>query len=576
MGGDSVRARALVDYMRGDRSKEGAPYLWRPRPNNILGAVVNASVWVQAPPSAAYYDANFDGYFAFAKKHSKREKNLWVASNDGMVHGASADDGTPLLSFVPGALAPRLNEQVMSNEGVVPFVDGSPFTGDVQLGSEQWRTYLFGALGRGGRAFYALDVTTLDATTAETLTQSEAAKIFKWQFTSADDSDLGYVLSEYTINRSSGQASPIVKLNNGKFAILTGNGYKSTEGKAALMMLFVDGPGEDGNWDHKLDYRSIIAEAAGGNGLSTPTWVDIDNDGDADFVYAGDLKGNVWKFDISSKTESDWDVAFGGKPFYAPGKPDERLPITAAPEVSFPGTLGGPLSTGLMVTFGTGASFDESLFPRPDMFHRIYSIWDRPSFASADPPAKKRSLPRGRTKLVERVYRPSGGEVVLESGANIDYTNSDEDLAKDGWFVKLPVASEMVVSNPFRIAQYIFMVSIRPNSLATSCSGLPEATLYMFNPVTGLPTVSLFGTQPDGKEVVVGISIADQKVAFALDNSSRDASYGRDLESESGRFVKVRVMGSGTGEGGTDLVVQFPDPVARLQWREIPGLRTRK
>ena len=611
------RAQALVNYLRGDPSNEGKGkgYEWRKRPDdNILGPVVNAAPWVQSRPSALYFDGDFPGYSDFARARMKQSELLWVASNDGMVHAVGADNGNPVISFVPGVLVPRLVEQIESRDGVVPFVDGSPFTGDVQLGKStkehpnknvaDWKTYLFGSLGRGGRAFYALDVTA-----PGNLTAAKAKDIFKWQFTSADDPDLGYVLSDYSIKRSSGQASPIVKLNNGEFAIITGNGYQSTWGKAALMILPVDGPDADGHWAGR--YYKILADirknkdAAGSNdmnGLSTPTWVDLDNNGTADVVYAGDLKGNLWKFDIRSDSPSNWRVSFSLRgcgddptddkvcnPLFAPRIGGEKLLITAAPEVMLASTAGGHME-GYMVTFGTGASYDEGLFPTRNT-NRMYGIWDRLNFEAWDKDGKPlvlpegvklRALPRGvfDGELVARVYarQAVSGKVSLESGGDIDYQNPVDTNAKDGWYVNLPESSEMIVSNPIRLAQYVAMVSIRPPAGGpNSCSALPESTLYIVNPVTGLPPMvssndALFGKY--GEKPVVGISIADQKVSIALDKTIRAVSPG--LVSPSGQSVKFRVMGNGDVGEATDIVGKLPDAESRLQWREIPGLRTKR
>jgi type IV pilus assembly protein PilY1 len=566
------RAKALVMYMRGDRSNEigGSGYDWRLRPNtNILGPVVNAAPWIQLPPSASYFNATtFAGYSDFAQSESKREKLLWVASNDGMVHAVKADNGNPVISFVPGVLAPRLVEQIESKGEVVPFVDGSPFTGDVRLGSDDtkpgaWKTYLFGSLGRGGRAFYALDVTS-----PENLTAKNAASIFKWQFTDEDDPDLGYVLSDYPIERSSGQASPIVKLNNGKFAIITGNGYQSKNGKAALMILPVDGPDKkDGKWvtAKSKRYYKIVADSGGANGLSTPAWVDVDNNGTADFVYAGDLKGRLWRFDISDKNPSQWKVSFGTTPLYDRAVGGEILPITTAPQVTLASTAGGAIP-GYTVMFGTGSSYDDGLFPTKNT-NRMYSIWDRGNFEGVN----GRPLPRGTAKLNQRAYQsPADGKVTG------DYIKDGGKSDPDGWYVDLPGASEMIVSNPIRLAQYVAMVSIRPNADQTSCGGLPEATLYIVNPVTGLPPMMsdsdyLFGNH-NGKPVF-GISIADQKVSFAFDKTSAKVSPG--LVVPSGRSAKFRAMGNGVDPSATDITGFLPDPALRLQWREIPGLRTR-
>ncbi|MFN9815006.1 MAG: hypothetical protein ACK53K_04000 [Burkholderiales bacterium] len=68
---------------------------------------------------------------------------------------------------------------------------------------------------------------------------------------------------------------------------------------------------------------------------------------------------------------------------------------------------------------------------------------------------------------------------------------------------------------------------------------------------------------------VVGIPIADQKVSFVLDRTGRAPTYGGTLQSESGRSVVFRAVGK-----DTDVGIQMPSPESRLQWREVPGLRT--
>src|SRR6218665_1404814 len=109
------------------------------------------------------------------------------------------------------------------------YVDGHPFSADVRLRGDSddamvddWKTYVFGTLGRGGKGIFALDATEVDA-----LTESNATRVFKWQFTSIDDEDLGHITGEVSVHAASNQATPVVRMNNGKYALLLGNGYKS-------------------------------------------------------------------------------------------------------------------------------------------------------------------------------------------------------------------------------------------------------------------------------------------------------------------------------------------------------------
>lgn len=561
-------ARDLVDYMRGVRTREGTATPWRIRPAiNIAGPIVNAAPWVQSAPAANYADANFPGYGDFFDANAARTQLLWAASNDGMLHAVNAATGAPVLSYVPGMLAPRLNEQVQNGLGIRAFVDGSPFTGDVWIDQPsvtnralEWRTYLFGTLGRGGRGVYALDVTQ-----TANLTAGNAANVFKWQFSADDDADLGYVVSDVATRRNSRQAAPIVKLNNGQSAIIVGNGYQSVSGKAALMILPADGPNAlTGSWLNR--YFKVVADAGTGNGLSTPTWVDLDNNGTADIVYAGDLKGNLWKFNISSATPSEWSVAYvdatGPAPLYiAQDAADNMLPITAAPETSFP-SFGG-----VMVTFATGLANTSAEFPRPGVTQRIFSIWDRAAFAATG--AANRALPRNETTLVPRTYvREADGRVAVAAAAAIDFTNGVAANAKDGWYADLPGSSEMVLSNLSLRAGNIFMVSVRPNADTQSCSQLPLATLYIFDPVSGTPLPPVLGSS--GTRAVVGVVINDQKVSFVSDARGGATTYGQDSSTGYGSSTaKTTAIGA-----NTDIAVGYGLQNTRIQWREIPGLRT--
>ncbi|KAB7623308.1 pilus assembly protein PilY, partial [Verminephrobacter sp. Larva24] len=268
-----TNAILALNYIRGDQSQEG-PNGLRQRVGSLLGPVVNATPWVQGRPDSTLAGLRSDkDYVHFYKTHKDRAKLLWVAANDGMLHAFNPKTGDEVFAYVPGALANRLTEiplQRGSNAAgrtkwagkdfvtgaenhppggtIWPYVDGNPFSADVKVGpatdsskclaaNTAWKTYVFGTLGRGGKGVFALDATCI-----ADLTEDNAANVFKWQFTAADDPDLGYITGDVTIHPTSNQASPVAKMNNGKYALLLGNGYKSDSGKAVLFVLFVNGP----------------------------------------------------------------------------------------------------------------------------------------------------------------------------------------------------------------------------------------------------------------------------------------------------------------------------------------------
>jgi type IV pilus assembly protein PilY1 len=218
--------------------------------------------------------------------------------------------------------------------------------GDANFGGA-WHTMLVGGLNKGGQGIYALDVTD-----PSTFSEANAASIFKWEFTDTNDADLGYTFSR----------PAIVKLHNGKWAAVFGNGYNSTfddtaaggqrsaTGDAVLFIVDIS----DGTVIKKIDTGIGTAQdplaQARPNGLATPAVVDLNGDSVADYVFAGDLFGNLWKIDITDANPNNWAVAFSGQPlFKAADANGKAQPITERPEVGR-----GPNGRGMIVLFGTG------------------------------------------------------------------------------------------------------------------------------------------------------------------------------------------------------------------------------
>lgn len=601
-----ANAELVVNYLRGDQSKEAASTGLRERNDNILGPVVSATPWIQDRPIATYSELQFPGYTSFVTDHKDRAKLLWVSANDGMLHAFKPDDGEEVFAYVPGTLVNRLAEIPLQRgsggrtrlnganftldavetqpTGVVwPYVDGNPFTGDVLVdvnGTPTWKTYVFGSLGRGGKALFALDATNI---TSLANAEANAASIFKWQFTSDDDADLGYLVNDISSNPFSGQSGPIVKLNNGKFALLIGNGYKSSSGKAVLFMLYMDGPSAvNSSWTGR--YSKIVADAGTDNGLSTPTWVDLDNNGTADAVYAGDLKGQLWKFNLGSATASDWDVAYKSgttnRPLFTAKDGASPLPITTAPEFSFPSF------DGLIITFGTGNALEATDFPNTAVNQRVYGIWDRPGFSDAVTP---RPLPPSDlSTLVPRTYSrlATGNVIVTGTPAAIDW------VTKDGWYFNLPSSSEMVLSDPDMRAGVLTFTTVRPLIATETCSNSPLVSLYTIDPMAGMSTRNSQGTSEVSSVTYLNnaTEIQDQKVKVVNDRTVR--AFTTKCRKGDPGCTCVIVAGveectkdngaptCGPGQSALRVVGQGADasicysPNGRVQWREIPGLRT--
>jgi type IV pilus assembly protein PilY1 len=303
----------VVNYLRGDRSKElqnGGGLRDR---ENILGDIIHSS---------PYYE--------------KDNNVVYVGANDGMLHAFDGATGVEKFAFIPRSSTGRMKNLANATYLHDYFVDGDVLVSSRTIQTDN-KNYLFSLLGRGGKGLFSLNVTSPD-----TFSNTD----FLWEYTAAEggtsDADLGNMLSRPVF----------VSLNNGKSALIAGNGYNSTNGKAVLYIFIINANGSL-NSVKKLD-----TGVAGDNGLAGPTFVDSDNNGTADIVYAGDLKGNIWKFNLSGTNPSAWSVALSGTPlFVAKDSAGVVQPITAPLTTSVNDKIGDPNLGKRFVFFGTGSYF---------------------------------------------------------------------------------------------------------------------------------------------------------------------------------------------------------------------------
>ena len=442
---------AFVRGFRDDEQSNGGNFRNR---DSRHGDVVNSKPWYVAGKAGAGYTAY--GYAAFRAASTTRPSMLYVGANDGMLHGFSAADGKEKIAYVPLAAYAVLSQLTQPGYTHRYFVDGSPLAGDLYVGGS-WKTYLAGFMGAGGKGYFVLDVTDPGAFVAGNagnivvLDQTASASAS----TSAIDADIGHIFSEPVREQGdTGVTRQITQLNDGRWALVTGNGYNSTRENAVLMIQYLDGARE---------LRKIHATTASGltgNGLSAPRLVDLNGDSVSDVAYAGDLLGNLWKFDLSARAPSDWKTAFNGAPLYsatsaaAGGVPGRPQPITSAP-VWLPHPKGG-----VMVVFGTGANLTDA--DRTDTsLQTVYGVYDNTAVTrSAGKLALTggSALTGGRGALVQQTISSAAATATAVAGSAsghtiplwalssnpVDYAGSP---AKRGWYLELP-PGERVLGDP--------------------------------------------------------------------------------------------------------------------------------
>ena len=304
-------------------------------------------------------------------------KVVYVGANDGMLHAFDADDGKELFAYVPNLLFSNPTEDGLVQLTKTDYFDNHKYYVDLTptaadgigiFGGTDTERILVGGLGKGGKGYFALDITNVDPGTYPA-SMNQLKSMVKWEFPRGDEStsasdikNLGYSFSKSVVVKSYLEDSTTGKP---KWVVIFGNGYNSQTENALLYIL----DAADGSVITTIDTKTTS-----GNGLSTPIAVDVDYDFIVDYVYAGDLKGNLWKFDLKSNDKTQWKVAYGTttnpKPlFTATDDNGNPQPITTRPEAAY------HPKHGYFVFFGTG-KYIENADPDDEQLQTVYGIWD--------------------------------------------------------------------------------------------------------------------------------------------------------------------------------------------------------
>jgi type IV pilus assembly protein PilY1 len=469
-----------IAYLRGDRTQEQSNGGALRNRTSALGDIIDsAPAFVGAPPFLYRDSVETVPYSSFRLAQANRKQAVYVGANDGMLHAFSADSGQEYFAFVPGGVFNNLYKLTQPTYTHRYYVDSSPVPIDAFYASA-WHTVLTSGLGAGGQSIFALEVTHPDAYTSISGTSP-----FMWEFTDATDKDLGYTFSRPLV----------VRLHNGQWAALFGNGYNnmvadghaSTTGDAVLYIVDV----QTGTLIRKLDTNVGMLEDPTRqnrpNGLSSPTVVDSDSDTIVDYVYAGDLYGNLWKFDLSSNSKDSWGVAYSKPIFTAVNANAEATkqvqPITTKPSVSR-----GPNGVGLIITFGTGKYLEtgDSILSNL-VTQTFYGIFDPNTGNASSDVISDRSKLTPQTIVYEgsQQFTASDG---TKSTTNVRAVSNTAVGSSRGWYLDLisPVnhfEGEMQVTDSVVDNGQVFFTTLIPNS--DPCSGGGRSWLMVLNVFSG-------------------------------------------------------------------------------------------
>lgn len=333
---------------------------------------------------------------------------LYVGANDGMLHAFDAATGNELFAYVPSALLePEAGGAAPLSRLMDPdythryFVDGTVSVADVTSGGVP-RRVLVGSLGAGGRAVFALDITN---------PASFGTSDVMWEFTHPD---LGYNVGP----------PAIVRLSSGEMAAVFGNGYNSDSHVARLFVVNLD----SGALIQVVDTGVGSFGATTSNGLAAPIVTDWPvSNLRANRVYAGDLQGNLWRFNIGGAPSTWNDTGNVAALFTAVGPMGNLQPITAPPVIA----LNPTNSNEIVLSFGTGSFFRTTDRDMPGApVQSLYGIIDtRPVGATG--------LTRGsllQQSITSQTLETFGAQAI---GVRVVSSNDFDPMLHQGWYLDL-------------------------------------------------------------------------------------------------------------------------------------------
>jgi type IV pilus assembly protein PilY1 len=511
--------------------------------------------WLDRLYPAAAMPENTSGassYPNFVSTEQGRLNVVYVGANDGLLHGFEAgsldvdgnlinnsstpNDGKEVLAYMPGSVlqsaassttstnctGTNATQSVVQNiHGVTPaigsagacsqpaidysntqyghnfFVDGTPGTGDLYYGGA-WHSWLVGGLGAGGAAVYALDVTN-PSNFAETGTAPQKLVMGEWTSASGSINCVGTAAGNANCYKSLGNSygTPLIRrLHNGQWGLIFGNGIGSSTGDAGI---FVGVIGTSGTVPSVTFYYLSTGQSGDNDGIAYVAAADLDGDNITDYVYAGDLLGNVWRFDLTSNLANSWAVL--PKPLF---KTNTGQPITTQLVIAA-GTAAQTVPQ-VMVAFGTGQKIPLSNTSAVSYAtaapQDLYGFWDwnmsewnglsTAQYASLTAAQVQTCV--GSTTLTksnlqaQTIVVNSNGDRDIATNASILWPSPSSCIANTstsqgstfGWDLALPGTQEQIIYNPSASGTAFQVNSIVPAQTSLLSCTIPVDTGFTY------------------------------------------------------------------------------------------------
>jgi len=347
----------------------------------------------------------------------------YVATNDGYLHAFDADDGAELFSFIPQELLRDLSIAMEDKGGsklygldgnVVAWIKDIDKDGTVEAADGD-RVYLYLGMRRGGSNIYALDVTS----------RTEPKLLWMIQGGVGDYEELGYTWSSINVEKVKDGTTE-------KTVLVFGGGYDDAQDSASVRtadafgraVFIADATTGERLWVGSATGDTVVSEMK----YSIPARVkplDISGDGYIDRIYAADMGGQIFRFDINNTNDASLASSITG------GRIADLAGASAAdarrfyypPDVALVDDPNGKYH-GIVISSGFRAN------PLNEVIHdRIYMLKDKNTGL----------ISTGYTTLTEASLQDvtdnlAGGNSATDAARSAELANI---AAKEGWYIDL-------------------------------------------------------------------------------------------------------------------------------------------
>lgn len=631
----------LLDYLRGDTTYDSPSFVastttpsFRTR-TSILGDIMDSSpVWVGPPdeglpsstvagpgqtpfsnplyPNVSYSEdaSGAETYGAYVSAYASRNNVVYVGANDGMLHGfqsgfysggsydSATDNGQEVLSYIPFAVLQDFNSQVNTDmDYAYPgyghnfYVDATPGTGDVFY-NNGWHTWLASGLGTGGRGLFVLDITQ-----PNNFATASPGSVVMGDYTFANAPynpsppapPPGFVglnvtgTNSYEATAGDISGTPIIRLmNNGDYAIISGNGLGSSDGEAGIYVMLISPT--SGSVVKTLFMGTGAGSPSNPDGIEYVSSSDMNSSHFVDYLYAGDEQGNVWRFDVTSDTSANWHVST-----YGQGVPTPLFTTAAGQPITTQVLVDSNIMPNgtpqIMIQFGTGQFTPITNTSAPTYApgqQSIYGVWDWDmsgwnSLPGATQytflPTSAVASPLGPGNLAQQTITSTGtttntttavqGEtlsanpVCWEGSSNIGGCSTYNQF---GWYLNLssytpqnsstPLYEQVIYNPTLNEGAAVFNTAIPPFVNAQVCAtGLQTGYTMAFDPLTGGPVPNgYFRSFSNQTAIEIGSTVASALQLNATGTPSAVSANGQPVlvqQTVSGNPVVTEVFPAG-------------------------------